>query len=94
MVESDDAFIGGKPKLEQAGARIVLVATARNGQARAVLIPNAQGRMMKPIPTSALITDKNPSCGKIGAFFASHHTIQHNKRKYANTKIGAHINTA
>lgn len=54
---------------------------------------------MKPIiegwidPTSALITDKNPSYGKIGASFASHHTIQHNKRQYANTKTGAHINT-
>lgn len=54
---------------------------------------------MKPIieegidPTSALITDKNPSYGKIGASFASHHRIQHNKRQYANTKTGAHINT-
>lgn len=54
---------------------------------------------MKPIiegwidPTSALVTDKNPSYGKIGASFASHHTIQHSKRQYANTKTGAHINT-
>jgi len=54
---------------------------------------------MKPIiegwidPTSALITDKNPSYGKIGASIASYHTIQHNKRQYANPKTGAHINT-
>lgn len=74
-------------------------AEGSDAQARAVLIPNAQERTMKPIiegwidPTSALITDKNPSYGKIGVSFASHHTIQHNKRQYANTKTGAHINT-
>lgn len=85
VVEVDEAFVGGKPKFRHGvknkrgrgtGKPIALVAAARNGQARAVLI-----------------TDKNPSYGKIGASFASHHTIQHNKRQYANTKTGAHINT-
>ncbi len=40
-----------------------------------------------------LVTDKNPSYRKIGASFANHHTVQHNKRQYANGKTGAHINT-
>ena len=38
-------------------------------------------------------TIKNPSYKKIGRPFASHHTVQHNKRQYANKKTGAHINT-
>ena len=64
-----------------------------------MLIPNAQRRTMKPImenwinPSSVLITDKNPSYEKIGRSFARHHTVQHNKRQYANKKTGAHINT-
>lgn len=54
---------------------------------------------MKPIvegwidPSSMLITDKNSSYWKIGASFANHLTVQHNKRQYANRKTGAHINT-
>lgn len=53
---------------------------------------------MKPImedwidPASVLITDKNSSY-TIGASFANHLTVQHNKRQYANWKTGAHINT-
>lgn len=52
VVEVDEAFIGGKPKFRHGvknkrgrgtGKPIALVAAARNGQARAVLIPNAQG---------------------------------------------------
>jgi len=108
VVEVDEAFIGGKPKFRHGvknkrargtGKPIALVAAARNGQARAVLIPNAQGCTMKPImeswidPNSVLITDKNSSYRKIGASFASHFTVQHNKREYANRKTSAHINT-
>jgi transposase-like protein len=108
VVEVDEAFVGGKPKFRHGvknkrgrgtGKPIALVAAARNGQARAILIPNAQGRTMKPImenwinPASVLITDKNPSYKKIGRSFACHHTVQHNKRQYANKKTGAHINT-
>lgn len=109
VVEVDEAFVGGKPKFRHGvknkrgcgtGKPIVLVAVARNGQARAVLIPNARGRTMKPImqdwidPSSVLITDKNTSYREIGATFAGHLTVQHNKRQYANKKTGAHINTA
>jgi len=108
VVEVDEAFVGGKPKFRHGVKKkrgqgtsklIALVATARNGQARAVLIPNAQGRTMKPImedwidPASVLITDKNSSYRTIGASFANHLTVQHNKRQYANRKTGAHINT-
>lgn len=57
-------------------------------------IPNPQGRTMKPImenwinTASVLITDKNPSYKKIGRSFACHHTVQHNKRQYANNQYG------
>lgn len=108
VVEVDEAFVGGKPKFRHGvknkrgrgtGKPIALVAAARNGQARALLIPNAKGTTMKPImeswidPSSMLITDKNSSYRKIGASFANHLTVQHNKRQYANRKTGAHINT-
>ncbi len=55
---------------------------------------------MKPIiggwigPTSALITDKNPSYGKIRASFRRHHMIQHNENHNENMKARAHINTS
>jgi transposase-like protein len=108
VVEVDEAFVGGKPKFKHGvtnkrgrgtGKPIALVAAARNGKARAVLIPNAQGSTMKPImegwidPIAVLITDKNPSYTKIGTAFAGHLSFQHNKRQYANRKTGAHINT-
>ncbi len=108
VVEVDETFVGGKPKFRHGvknmrgrgtGKPIALVAAARNGQARATLIPNAQGCTMKPIiedwidPASVLITDKNSSYHKIGASFANHLTVQHNKRQYANRKTAAHINT-
>lgn len=108
VVEVDEAFIGGKPKFRR-GAKnkrgrgtkkpIALVAAVQNGQARAILIPNAKGRTMKPImedwidPSSILVTDKNRSYRKIGGSFAGHLTVQHNKRQYSNRKTGAHINT-
>lgn len=108
VVEVDEAFIGGKPRFRHAvknkrgrgtGKPIALVAAARSGQARAVLIPNTQGRTMKPLmecwidPNPVLITGKSSSYRKIGASFASHLAVQHNKREYANRKTGAHINT-
>ena len=108
VVEVDEAYVGGKPKFRRGvknkrgrgtGKPIVLVAAARNGQARAVLIPNAQGRTMKPImegwidPSAVLITDKNSSFKKIGTAFSGHLTVQHSKRQYANPKTGVHINT-
>lgn len=62
-------------------------------------IPNAQGRIMKPImedwidPAAVLVTDKSSSFRKIGTTFANHLTVQHNKHQYANRSTGAHINT-
>ena len=108
VVEVDEAFVGGKPKFKHGvknkrgrGTRkpIVLVAAARNGQARAVLVPNAQGRTMGPIIRdgpdldSVMITDENSTYKKIGAAFAGHMTVQHNKREFADLRTGAHINT-
>lgn len=96
VVEVDEAFFGDKPEFRHGaknkrgrgtGRPIALVAAARNGQARAILIPNAQGCMMKPImgdwidPASVLITDKNSSYRKIETSFANHFTVQHNKRQ-------------
>ncbi|SDW24831.1 IS1595 family transposase [Allgaiera indica] len=109
IVDVDEAFVGGKPKFEHGvknkrgrgtGKPIVLVAAARNGQARAFLVPNAQGRTMGPVikdwidPDSVMITDKNSPNKKIGAAFAGHMTVQRNKHEYADRRTGAHINTA
>ncbi len=111
VVEVDEAIIGGKTKSchgvkdkcgQGTGMPLALVAAARNGQAGAVLIPNAQGctkvheeTLMEGWidPNSVLITDKNSSYRKIGVSFASHVSVQHNKREYANRKTGARINT-
>lgn len=58
VVEVDEAFVGGKPTFRHGvknkrgrgtGKPIALVAAAWNGQARAVLLLNTQGRTMKPI---------------------------------------------
>ena len=73
-VEVDEAFVGGAPKFKKGvknkrgrGTKkpIVLVAADRNGQAKATLVPNAQGATLGPImtewmdPQSILITDGN-----------------------------------
>ena len=78
---------------------MVLVAADRNGQAKAALIPNAQGVTRGPImkewldPSSALMTDDNASYRKIVRSCASDHTINHGKRQYSRPSKGAHINT-
>ena len=108
VVEVDEAFVGGKPKYRRGVKNkrgrgtdkpIALLAAARNGQARAVLIPNGKGATMAPIihewvdPAAVLITDKATSYRKLGASFSGHLTVQHNKRQNANRQTGAHINT-
>jgi hypothetical protein len=74
VVEVDEAFVGGKPKFchgvknkrgRGTGKPIALVAAARNGQARAVLIPNTQGRTMKPISGSITRSMRGRSAGRL-----------------------------
>jgi transposase-like protein len=77
----------------------VLVAADRNGQAKATLVPNAQGATLGPImtewmePHSVLMTDGNRAYRKIGKTFAAHHTVNHGARQYSRPSLGAHINT-
>jgi transposase-like protein len=74
IVEVDESFVGGAPKFGKGvknkrgrGTKkpIVLVAADRNGQAKATLVPNAQGATLGPImkewmePQSILMTDGN-----------------------------------
>jgi len=99
--EVDEAFVGGKPEFRhevknkpgrETGQPIALVATARNGKARAVLESNAQVRTIKPImedcidPASVLITDKNSSYRKTGTSFANHLTVQHEGTSMPTTR--------
>lgn len=57
MVEVDESFVGGTPKFKKGvknkrgrGTKkpVVLVAISRNGQAKASLVPNAQGATLGP----------------------------------------------
>ncbi len=109
VVEVDEADVGGAPKFKKGvknkqgrgtGKPMVLVAADRTGQAKATLIPNAQGATLGPIkkewidPSSALMTDSNTAYRKIGRNFASNHTVNHGKRQYSRpSKKGAHFNT-
>ncbi len=108
VVEVDEAYVGGAPKFKKGvknkrgrgtGKPMVLVAADRTGQAKATLIPNAQGATLGPImkewidPSSALMTDSNTAYRKIGRSFASHNTVNHGKRQYSRPSKGAHINT-
>ena len=94
--EVDEAYVGGAPKFKTGvknkrgqgtGKPMVLVAADRNGQAKATLIPNAQGATLGPImkewidPSLALMTDSNTAYRKTGRSFASHHTVNHGKRR-------------
>jgi transposase-like protein len=108
IVEVDESFVGGAPKFRKGvknkrgrGTKkpIVLVAADRNGQAKATLVPNAQGATLGPImtewmePHSVLMTDGNRAYRKIGKTFAAHHTVNHGARQYSRPSLGAHINT-
>lgn len=108
VVEVDEAYVGGTPKFKKAvknkrgrgtGKPMVLVAADRNGQAKATLIPNAQGATLGPTmkewidPSSALMTDSNSTYRKNGRSFVSHHTVNHGKRQYSQPSKGAHTNT-
>ena len=108
IVEVDESFVGGAPKFKKGvknkrgrGTKkpIVLVAADRNGQAKATLVPNAQGATLGPImkewmePQSILMTDGNRAYRKIGKTFAAHHTVNHGARQYSRPSLGAHINT-
>jgi len=92
IVEVDESFVGGAPKFRKGvknkrgrGTKkpILLVAADRNGQAKASLVPNAQGATLGPImtewmePHSILMTDGNSAYRKIGKPFAAHHTVNH-----------------
>jgi transposase-like protein len=77
---------------------VVLVAADRNGQAKAVLVPNAQGATLGAIltewmePHSFPMTDGNSAYRKIGKTLAAHHMINHGARRYSCPSRGAHIN--
>ncbi|APG46382.1 Transposase [Phaeobacter porticola] len=108
VAEVDEAYVGRAPRFKKGvknkrgrgtGKPMVLVAADRNGQAKATLVPNAQGATLGPImkewidPSSALMTDSNTAYRKIGRSFASHHTVTHGKRQYSQPSKRAHINT-
>jgi len=108
IVEVDESFVGSAPKFKKGvknkrgrGTKklIVLVAADRNGQAKAILVPNAQCATLGPImkewmdPSFILMTDGNRAYRKIGKTFAAHHTVNHGARQYSRPCLGAHINT-
>jgi transposase-like protein len=109
IVEVDEAFVGGAPKYQPGkknkrgrgtGKPIVLVAAARDGQARARVVPNGRGATLSVPMTewidrgSILMTDSNRAYNKIGKKFTVHLKVNHGKRQYAIPGLGIHINTA
>lgn len=109
IVEVDEAYVGGAPKYRRGKKKNppgrattkpqILVAVARNGDARATIIPNGTRTTINPIvrrwisPSSTLMTDGNGVYRRIGRAFAAHHWVIH-KQGFANPLTGTHINTA
>lgn len=109
VVEVDEVYVGGAPKYRPGKKKNtpgrgtskpqVLVAVARNGDARVRIIPDGTHQTIGPImrrwiaPSSTLMTDGNSTYKQIGQAYADHHRIIH-KQGFADPKTKAHINTA
>lgn len=110
IVEIDDAFIGGAPKSlaginnprgKGCGKPIVFVAASRDGQARARVVPDDQGPTLVAVlkewidpKTTKLMSDGSTSYIGFGKTMASHQSVIHSQKEYANPETGAHANTA
>jgi len=107
VVESDEAFIGGKPRKGKRRADApwstkvpVQTLVERGGRKRTVVMTSVTARNLKANldaladKQSVLMTDENNAYKVVGKEFAGgHKTVEHGRHEYAKPD-GSHINTA
>ncbi len=107
IVESDETFIGRKEGAEvkrgYGHKNAVLTLVERGGSARSFHIGGARAKDIAPIANanidrdSHFMTDEANYYTKIGARFASHHSVDHSRGEYAYTDrltgLRVHSNT-
>ena len=109
IIEVDEAYVGGAPKSlsgaknprgQGTGKPMVFVAASRDGQARALVVPDDKRATPEPVllewidpATTRLMTDGSTSYPGLGKTMADHQYVIHSKGQYANPETGAHVNT-
>ena len=103
VVESDEAFVGGKKKRRLSGKvapmKKVVTLVERDGRARSFHVANIHaGNVRAALVTnidrrSTLMTDDARFYWAIGREFAGHHTTLHSNREFAKAG-GVHSNSA
>ena len=103
VVESDEAFVGGKKKNRLSGKvpamKKVVCLVERDGRARSFFVANIHANNVRAAlvtnvhRTSTLMTDDARMYWAIGREFAGHGTTLHSNREFAKAG-GVHSNTA
>ena len=107
IVEADETYIGGKPRVKNSGKRgrgtkkaPVMVLVQRNGDAVCTPIPNVTGKtlraeLVKNVDTdSILMTDDLNSYNRPGQLFAAHESVNHSAKQYSRIRHdGLVVNT-
>lgn len=105
-VESDEVYIGGKPRFKGphnkrgrgTTKQPVMVMVQRGGNVRTRIIPTVNAYNVLQVlrenvdPSANLMTDQETSYNKAGPEFASHEVVNHGLREYV--RGNAHTNTA
>jgi len=99
-VEADETYVGGKHPGKRGrgagGKTPVFGIVERGGSVIATVVPNVQGRTIKPIlsahvtPGSTVYTDEFHSYDGLGFIGFSHHRVNHSSKQYV---IGKDIHT-
>jgi len=102
-VEADETFIGRNPLRKKArgtGHKLcVLSLVERGGRVRSFHVEDTKAVSIVPIVNenisheSCLMTDENPSYGRVGQRFKSHETVVHKNEEYARYEKGRVIST-
>ena len=107
IVEADETYIGGKPRVKNSGKRgrgtkkaPVMVLVQRDGNAVCTPIPNVTGKtlraeLIKNVDTdSILMTDDLNSYNRPGRLFAAHESVNHSAKQYSRIRHdGLVVNT-